>query len=488
MNITLKHFTDTWSGSLYDDWTDYLISASPIQKNIEDDTLLEAGEILIQKVNLKLFYEDDVQTTFESADEGHLHVFQLIITLPEAGTEKTVFSGALDLRTIEVDEENKLISFEIIGKLATIILKQLGAPRQQNVNVFSRVGASSTDHVYMDADLSTNEIIISVTDSGGAHKDVQGGTGYGFNGGEIFEYNDGTSKKFMVLNYRRETRTDGGTTYYVGVITPQCPDGGTSCFPSGSYEFSSSENEYELNFYGENIYLYDGTTNDVNGFNGLKMIEAYLKQIDTGASVSYNGIFSYSITRLEDFEELTLDTPDNPGDNIKNLAKTCGVWVFVDTGGNYKIWSRFSLSYGSSITINSTHILSVSPVKRYAMDIAKKITVEVDGNDGVTGSAVVYNSNFFRGEEISKTIEYQEKTTNQSTLDSEAESRANDYMDFYGLRREGKTLKIALKKDDYFDIELLDIFDSDYFINGMEIDLQNGIMQLDVIEKTGHTS
>ncbi len=484
MNVTLRHYTDAWSGSLYDDWTYYLIDPGTIEKKIEDDTLLDAGEILIQRVTLKLLYDGDVQTILESADESELHVFHLVVNLPESGSEKVVFAGALDLRTVEIDEIEKTVSFDIIGKLGAITLTQFGAPRQQNVNVYDSVGASSTDTVTMGT-MGDNNINIHIDDEHGDPKDVADGA---FEAGQIFEYTEGgTVKRFLILKFWREEREDEGIVYYDGVIKPQCPDNGTDCLPTSVYTFSTSENEYEKNYYGEDIYIYD-SSDEITALDGLKIIKTMLKHIDTGANVNFVGLSSYSISRLEDFDELTFDTPEDATENLKELAKTCEVWLFVYSNGDYVIWSRFALDYGDSISADSVYIANTSPVKRYAMDIAKKVTIEIDGNQGVTGSMTDYNSYFFRGQEISKSIKAPYNSTDQNYLEEEALNRVEDYLDFYGKRREGKELSVILMKDDYFNFDLLDLYGSTYYVNGIEIDLAATIIKLQLIEKNGHTN
>ncbi len=484
MNVTLRHYTNAWSGSLYEDWSYYLIDSGKIEKKIEDDTLLDAGEILIQRVTLKLLYDGSVQSTLESADESELHVFHLVVNLPESGSEKVVFAGALDLRTVEIDEIEKTVSFDIIGKLGAIILTQFGAPRQQNVNVYDSVGASSSDTVTMGT-MSNNNINIHIDDENGDPKDVADGA---FEAGQVFEYTDGgTVKRFLVLKFWREKREHDGVSYYDGVIKPQCPDNGTDCLPDSTYSFSSSDNEYDKNFFGKDIYIYDDS-GEITALDGLQIITAMLNKVDTGANVNYVGLTSYPISRLESFDILTFDTPDNASDNLKDLAKTCEVWLFVDSKGDYLVWNRFALDYGDSISADPVYIANTSPVKRYAMDIAKKVKIEIDGNKGVTGAMTDYNPYFFRGQEISKSIKAPYNSTDQNYLEEEALNRTQDYLNFYGKRREGKELSVILTKDTYFDFDLLDLYNSTYYVNGIEIDLDAAIIKLQLIEKNGHTS
>ncbi|HEX2984475.1 MAG TPA: hypothetical protein VHO28_13110, partial [Ignavibacteriales bacterium] len=124
--------TTQYSFPTWEDWSKYLTEPPSISRKVESDNPGEAGLIVFDNASVSFYYTpgNPVHTRFNNinltAGERYL------IRISAYKTDKTfapLFEGMIDFSTIEWPENEAVISFEVIDKLSALGVLEANMPR-----------------------------------------------------------------------------------------------------------------------------------------------------------------------------------------------------------------------------------------------------------------------------------------------------------------------------------------------------------------------
>ncbi len=489
------YYRNDWQLDLDQGTTDvskYFVDIDAFERKV-DDPLIMGREILFQTLKVTFIYHDEFKDIIDNADANDVHVIFINVSLPESGSERTVMQGAVDLRSIAIDETERLVSFDLLDKLAYASMFAFPEYREKNVDIYDAFGLdySNGDRLKMCHDVPG--VMFFGVDSNGNYIDLNSCS---LNGGEIIEYEDnGYTKRLFVLSIEESTvEDDNHDTYKSYYSVTYGVKGKNEDYPaavchdeSNGVEFSEGFLAYSHLVYGKDIYIRDD--NDaITDIDGAKLIEAILLEIETEASV-VNNMQSEKAVGVKDWYSLTFISPDDMKEQLKKLAKKIGVSLFVDNSFNYVIQEKFYYLTGTERTYEDWHAKK-NEIKRSAFDIEKRYKTKVDGNDGVVLSKIYDNPWYNFGVTKKLDFNYNGVTQDEETLENFASLMTGLRFQFYGKMHGGYELELALLKDSYFDWELYDNIggiESGYFIISIKYDFINSKMTVELVEINGHT-
>ncbi len=473
------------------DVTEYLADIDAFERKV-DDALMFGRAIFFQTMKITFIYHGEFKDIIDNADENDVHVIFIAAKPPESGNWKTVIHGAIDLRSVTIDESERLVSFDLLDKLAYTSMFAFPNYRE-TVNIYDAfdLDYSAGDRLKM---LQTGEgVMFYRTDASGNYDDLNSG---GIQAGSVIEYeNNGYTKRLFILSIEEATVEDQNEitwdSYYAKTYGVKAKNNdypvGTCDENGGCYEFPEDFKAYSPLVYGKDVYVKDAN-GEITDIDGAKLIEAVLLQVDTNASV-INNIDSPRELGVKDWYSLTFELPDNMKDQLKKLAEKSNVSLFVNKDFNYVIQKRFCYLTGTERTYEDWHAKK-GEVKRSAFDIVRRYKCTVDGNDGVVVKTNVDNQWFNWGIVEELELNYNGVTQDEATLKSFAQTWAGYNLSFYGKRRAGYELELALLKDSYLDWELYDNIGgttNGYFIISIKYDFIKSKMTVELVEINGHT-
>ncbi|MDD4291997.1 MAG: hypothetical protein PHX51_07180 [Clostridia bacterium] len=530
-------FKEYPSGS-WADWSAYLVDAPTIDRRVESENEGEAGVIVFDNATVSFRYAsgNPVYSAF-SIDLSSKQRYLFRISAPKSNkTYIQLFEGIADFSTITWQDDQKIISFEIIDKLSAFDILT------DNQTQRTSIGDGWRDRIPNVADHSTHVFWGSgqedAWDSFGAYSDVsviisRHGTAHTqaehtevcVRKGETIELQGiGTEKrKHLVLDsWLAPVPTTlqswiTGTIYNTTWVRLLDADISYVYFDNSyvdnrdstlvaMYCFLSNYYNKPANYIDLNASVADSEGRyPLESFDALKIIEALATSVwDSVTIINRTGSLTYPIN--PEYYSLLVDASplgEHPLDALKMLATSMRCYIYYSKAGELVIQSKSLLStYGTTRTLGTTRIISLT--RNYFWDkLADAVNVEIKswlvdeygnamvGTASLTKQGLLGLGNIKPKNEIELSI-FAPLTdpapATQEDLDTLAAEEAVTGLDFYGERHSSFDMELHLD-DNVLDWDLIDnltLASIDTFFTSLRFDLAERTATLTPVEIDGH--
>jgi len=507
------YFKDGINGTLQD-WTgEQKLSISSSKRKIESRSKGEAGVIVYDKLSITLGYvSGSLAYQYFSGDLSSKtrYIFELHGVKEDKSPVK-LFEGLVDFSSLEFNEDEKKVSFNVVDKLSALsILSSVNAResrslKTQNPPWLTPLNWAAGEYYQINIG-NTPSVIIEIIKYTGSpltasHVNV-GNTVPIFEAGEILSTFDGEVERLLFAkdryfyngNYPGENDTWLGAAEDSDNLV-----GGYRIDSTASDAFLISNPNVKLRFYKDEFYGGDITNKitvwdngilktRVSSLNAQKIIKLIYTQVWSGETISNRSTgfsLSYSYWR-----QTIKDNPFNlhPLEALKMLAATIQSYVFVNTEGSLVIQKRTDLS---SNTVRALNPLTIkNKAKKYFWDkLADAVTITAKGSTA-SGTATYQKAS---GSSNRNELKMQIAAPN-TILDDSAELSAYAYLiageilNFYGKRHWAVTLQLRLT-DTMFSWDLLDLIylDGEYcFIETIDISEKEKYCNISLVSVNGY--
>jgi hypothetical protein len=496
----------------WQDWSSYLVNAPTISKKIESKNKGEAGLIVFDETNLEFYYEVG-NPVYEAFNKDLTSVKRYLFEISALidGSYIKVYEGQADFSSIEWGDGEKTISFDVLDKLSALNMLTVQLQRGSRKSVLYDVNgdrAVDTISVYVNAAENTDHhkwFAISYLD-GSLVKSV---TEYNTPalGSTVQSPYDGSKYSFVKFKAINNGKC------YLDVVTKD------DTYPKSSGNNKTVENlyYYDSDYFGSDIAIKGFNSNyklkyqdfgsereivlsgvEIVAFDGLKIIELLVKKQWPEISViNKSGQSTFPIP-LEYFDQLIDEKPfgKQPLEALKFLADTMQCYIFINRVGDLVILKKDSIyTLGTVKNINSTILEGGSTAYFWDKLIdSAKVTAKswISGSDGEPVEEEVTVSKL-QGISPRNTLDKDilvadSSLTSADAIKSYAVNIANDYLNFYGLRRTKLDKNFNLDAESVY----LDFTDSlvynlkAYFFESIEFDLENYEVKCGLVSIDGY--
>lgn len=504
-------FNDYPSGS-WEDWSEYLVEVSQINKSIESDNPGEAGTIVFDNTNVSFRYEsgNPVYNKF-SINLTNIIRYLFRISIPKAdGTYVLKFEGVCDFSTIKWNEFENEISFEIIDKISALRLLTSEQCRTTYL-IKDRLYISNPLCVGYEFEYLGN-IHNSIWISGYVLFTYVDLSSIVVNVGDVVDIPEivGGQSKLRVITKSYLAFHDGHVANYVEFTPP------LDATAYNSFKFSDTDYythdwnlhiSYDKLFYG--IDINNINNGELISLNGLLIIQALYNQAWPGtnlivkpAGLTYTIPMEYAVrlTKNNPFGKEPLDAFISLINSFMPASESLsGAYAYVNEQGDLVLQARFGLTSGTQREIGNSWL--VNRKRKYFWDkLADGATVKLiswiidkQTGDYLTAEATstlkppgmtgfIKPRNEIKKELITNETPSMGQDPKEFLLDA-ARSLAEDILAFYGKRREAINYLLDLD-DNTITWDILDhltLLNKNYFLTKLIIDPLSRLLEIEAV-------
>jgi hypothetical protein len=505
-------FKEYPSGS-WEDWSEYLAEVPDISIQVESDNPGEAGAITFDNARVTFRYEPGNAVYLKFSIDLTVvqrYLFKISI-LRSDGSYQPKFEGIADFSSIQWNEYENIITFNVVDKLSALNLLTAEQCRLTFL-IKDRLASSSpisTGYEFQYHNNLPNAIWIS-----GYHPEIYDDlTSVLVYPGEVIDIPEvvGGQSRMRVItkSYLSQSPNHGKIANYVE-FTPYLEQ---TNFDVIRYEYPGwfEHKAYSSTFY--DVDINNITADILTSLDGFKIIKALYNQAWPGtnlilrpSNLSFNVPAEYAIRLIENtpFGKTPFEALITLINSVKPTpGELSGCYVYVDSNNNLVIQSRQYLTSGTQRTIGTTKILNQK--RKYFWDkLADGATVNLKSwvIDKDTGNYIEAKATatlkppgatgFIKPKnEIKKdviTIELPEPNEDPKQFFAQkALEHAQDILNFYGKRRE--TIEFTFNLDDNtIGWSILDYLYKDtknYFFTKQNIDPLSRQIDIEAVEISG---